>query len=137
MQLVAPQGGAPGGAGAAAGNVALLQSDAGNYQIISSDEESSSSGVPTASASAATSGNVNPTQIANIANLQNLPAGTQLQFQPINQQQAQQQQQQQIAFSGMKAAPNRNVASMAAARQGVQQVRLCAFSSYCVLTVLS
>ena len=117
VQLVAPPTSASGNT---SGNVALVQSDAGNYQIISSDDDSSA-GVPTGSANAnstnVNSNIANPSLTANIANLQNLPAGTQLQFQQLT------QQQQQIGYAGLKSTPSRNnTISMGTTRQGVQQV---------------
>ena len=122
VQLVAPPTSASGNT---SGNVALVQSDAGNYQIISSDDDSSA-GVPTGSANAnantttVNSNIANASLTANIANLQNLPAGTQLQFQQLT------QQQQQIGYAGLKSTPSRNnTISMGTTRQGVQQVRLC------------
>ena len=121
---MAPPTSAPGGA--ASSNLALVQSDSGNYQLISSDDESAT-GIPTGNPNAVVNNAVNSIVnnavnqplTANIANLQNFPAGTQLQFQPLTQQ----PQQQSIAFTGLKNTPNRNVAtSMAVGRQGIQQV---------------
>ena len=116
VQLVPPTS-APGGS--ASSNVALVQSDSGNYQLISSDDESAT-GIPTGNPNAIAANTVNQPLTTNITNLQSLPAGTQLQFQPLGQQT---QQQPSVAFSGLKNTQNRNVAtSMAAARQGIQQV---------------
>ena len=133
VQLVAPPTSASGNS---SGNVALVQSDAGNYQIISSDDDSSV-GVPTGSANAnsnnVNSNNANPSLTANIANLQNLPAGTQLQFQQLTQ-----QQQQQIGYAGLKTTPSRNnTISMGTTRQGVQQVIFLTVGRSCLISFKS